>query len=677
VQRQNRSTKLHETARRDFCTANLRISLSLAIYHLPLTIYYSSVDQSQHELLVGLEELVEQTALDLGELREVKGDGRAQRKLIDAIFRRVHTVKGSAATFGLTSVSQVAHEFENLLVAARDGRVELDDEVLGLCETATDALSETLSLAASEALDAPRTDLFEKLQAAASRKRRISTTDPEELPSQVWEGLNETEKRRLTTILDEGTPLFALTASFDLADFDKEFARLQDRLSSTGEIISTSPAVDPDNQGKITFRLIYATNPDQNFDEFPGLQFEPLLNVDRRGDLTWSANSSAPVASVSSQSNFVRADLETLDRLISSTHELFRTTSNTLDLALSHELLPVSARHELTKLSEEIRRSFLGVEDELINLRMVELGPTLQRAARAGRAATRAASKDIQFEIAGSELRLDKMLADAIADPLIHLVRNAVDHGIESAETRVSAGKSERGLIRIEGVRLDSQTIIRVTDDGGGIDPVAISEAAARLGIAEPDCRLDFERSLRLIFRPGFTTVAAASDVSGRGVGLDIVETSVEQVGGQLRISSRAGAGTTFENRLPVTFGLVAATVVVSDGNRYCIESSHVVERADSRVAAKVTLRELLGQPPAEVSSDTAINYEYSVNGDPSRRVQIVVDDIEGKQEVLVRNLGRHGGRWTGVVGATELRDGSVALVLDLPRLLAREYPNK
>jgi two-component system chemotaxis sensor kinase CheA len=632
------------------------------------------VDQSQHELLVGLEELVEQSALDLDDLREVKGDRRAQRKLIDAIFRRVHTVKGSAGTFGLTAVSAVAHEFENLLAAARDGVVELDDEILGLCQTATDALSETLSLAASGIPDTSRNDLFEQLQAAASNKRRPSQTSIEKLPTQVWEGLNETEKRRLTSILEEGTPLYSLKASFDLGDFDKEFARLQDQLTATGEIISTSPAVDPDNPGKIAFRLLYAaaTEPDKNLAEFPELQFEPLMNVDRRIALVSSPDSSVPVASVSSQSNFVRADLETLDRLISSTHELFRTTSNTLDLALSHEQLPASARAELMKLSDEVRRSFLGVEDELINLRMVELGPTLQRAARAGRAAARAASKNIQFEIAGAELRLDKMLADAIADPLIHLVRNAVDHGIESGEMRARAGKSERGLIRIEGVSLDSQTIIRVTDDGRGIDPVAISEAAARLGIAEPDCRLDFERSLRLIFRPGFTTVAAASHVSGRGVGLDIVETSVEQVSGQLRVSSRAGAGTTFEIRLPVTFGLVATTVVVSDGNRYCIESSHIVERADSRGGARITLRELLGQSPAEVSSEATIDYEYNVNGDASKRVQIVVDDIEGEQEVLVRNLGRHGGRWTGVVGATELRDGSVALVLDLPRLLSR-----
>ncbi len=635
------------------------------------------MDQSQHELLVGLEELVEQTALELDELRQVKGNGRAERKLIDAIFRRVHTVKGSAASFGLSSVSAMAHEFETLLAAARDGRVEINAEVLDLCEAATDALSETLSLAASGVSEeVPRTDLFNQLQAAARDNRpaqpgpsaSLATVSPE-----VWQAMNETERNRLTTVLEDGVPVFNVTAGFDVGEFDTGFAQLQDRLNAVGEIISTSPAVDAERPGKIIFRLIYATDRPNNLDiiaEGADLQIGPLTT-------SWASNSTVPVASVSSQSNFVRADLEKLDRLISSTHELFRASTNALELALACEELPASFREELTNQSEQVRRSFLGVEDELINLRMVALGPTLQRAARAGRAAARTADKEIQFEISGTDLRLDKMLADAIADPLIHLVRNAVDHGIEAAESRQRSGKNTSGLIRIGALSEGSQSVIRVTDDGRGIDPELISEAAARLGIAERDCRLDFERSLRLIFRPGFTTVDQASKVSGRGVGLDIVETAVEQVGGQLRISSRAGAGTTFEIRLPVTFGLLAATVVVSDGNRYCIPSDEIVDETEARASAasgstsKLSLRDMLGQAPGDNYAQASISYAHSRNGDSSKPVQIVVDRVEGKQEVLVRNLGRHGGRWNGIIGATELRDGSVALVLDLPRLLA------
>jgi chemotaxis protein histidine kinase CheA len=163
-----------------------------------------------------------------------------------------------------------------------------------------------------------------------------------------------------------------------------------------------------------------------------------------------------------------------------------------------------------------------------------------------------------------------------------------------------------------------------------------------------------------------------ANDVSGRGVGLDIVETSVEQAGGQLRISSRAGAGTTFEIRLPITFGLLSAMVIVSNGNRYCIPSSRTSADRDAKAGADVSLRELLCQPAASNDSQTLVTYEYVENGSSPTRIRLAVDEVEGNQEVLVRNLGSHSGRWTGVVGATELRDGSVALVLDLPSLLTR-----
>jgi two-component system chemotaxis sensor kinase CheA len=225
------------------------------------------------------------------------------------------------------------------------------------------------------------------------------------------------------------------------------------------------------------------------------------------------------------------------------------------------------------------------------------------------------------------------------------------------------------------------------------------------LGIVETESGLDFERSLRLIFRPGFTTLESVSDVSGRGVGLDVVETAVENVGGELRVSSKPAAGTTFEILLPVTFGLLEATVFVSAGNRYCIPVSQILAGGtidasnpnDAKTTVEgepgegqgpgaselppVSMRTLLGQSPQESPEDTAsqgqshvITCRFSheqLNADNSTRcISIIVDAVVGTEEVLVRTLGRHAGRWYGVAGATELRDGSVALVLDLPRLL-------
>jgi len=654
------------------------------------------VDQTQREFLVELEDLVEQIFADLDELRSTRTEGQARRELIDRVFRHVHSVKGSAGSSGLEVVSHIAHEFENLLAEIRAGRVLVADEVLDTCESATEALSESLTLARSGAVQPNRRALFDRLQAAAldrvpARDRADSDAILKNIPFEIWESLNESEKNKLVSTAAEGHPLFVVGTCFDIGDFDAEFFRLKEKLAGLGEVISTSPAVDPDRPDKINFRILYATNSDLEtiqtaVDDFPEVVFEEIVGADNGAPASEDIfpGSHAP-ADVPRLSNFVRTDLDRLDRLISSTHALLRATSTTLNLAMSQ--LPVPSE-ELHNLNRHIRSSFIGLEDELINLRLASLEPTLQRAARAGRAAARSEAKQINFEVSGAEIRLDRLLIEAIADPLIHLVRNAVDHGIETSEERTRAGKPAVGTVKIEAVSEGSQSRLRVADDGRGVDPGFITEAARRLGLFKSDAQLDMEQSLRLIFRPGFTTLASVSDISGRGVGLDVVETAVEQVGGELRVSSKPGHGTTFEIRLPVTFGLVSTNVIVSAGKHYCIPAGQTlgidaIDLVDGASGAnripQVLMRDLLGQPEEPDDSTSRLQLitcqftdeRAGLDDQKTRSVGIVVDEVEAPQEVLVRNLGRHAGRWYGIAGATELRDGTIALVLDLPRLLS------
>ena len=662
------------------------------------------MDQTQREFLVEIEELVEHVFTDLDELREAAAGNRSkheQRQLIDRVFRRVHSVKGSAASCGLEVVSQIAHEFENLLDEVRAGRVLVDDAVVDTCESATEALSESLSLAASGIVEPSRRALFDRLHAAAAKGKTDAPLNDTEavlknIPFEIWQLLTEPEKQRLVDVVAERSPLFVVATSFDLSDFDTQFSRLKEKLAKFGEVISTSPAVDDEHPDRINFRVLYASDGDLQTIEAAVVDFSAVVfkEIGKANESESSSSDETPpvagtsIPTLASLSNFVRTDLDKLDRLISLTHELLRTTSHALELALAEQQLPAPARQELEKLNGQIRTSFMGVEDELINLRLVSLGSTLQRAMRAGRVAARLAAKEIDFEIVGGDLHLDKLLADAIVDPLIHLVRNAVDHGIETAEERVRLGKKRRGTVRIEAVSEGSQSRLRVSDDGRGVDPLLISAAALRLGIVTSENELDIERGLRLIFRPGFTTLVSASDVSGRGVGLDVVETTVEQVGGELRVSSEPKQGTTFEIRLPVTFGLVTTNVVVSAGSHYCIPAAQTlgidaIDLVDGASGAnqlrQVSMRDLLGQPEGDEDSNTQLHLitcQYTderagMSKQETKYLGIVVDRVEGPQEVLVRSLGRHAGRWYGIAGATELRDGTVALVLDLPRLLA------
>jgi two-component system chemotaxis sensor kinase CheA len=495
----------------------------------------------------------------------------------------------------------------------------------------------------------------------------------------------------------EGSHLFVVKSSFALANFDEQFYRLKEKLAERGEVIAVSPAARSDLPGTINFRILYASQLSIAEIQKETADIEDLAiveiannNSSTEADTTTNSRLHHQQHAESSISNSIRVDLKELDALISLTHELFRNTTIAVDLAISQ--LGKPHRVALAANANQIQEAFLKLETGLINLRMVSIDRVLKRAMRAGRAAARMAQKEIDFDIRGVDLRLDKHLSDAIANPLVHLVRNAVDHGIETEETRLGAGKSARGRVRIEALGNGNRIRVRVTDDGGGIDPEVVSRTAARLDLIDPDTTLDMERSLRLIFRPGFSTAPSTTNVSGRGVGLDVVETGVEQVGGEVAVWSECGWGSCFEIRLPVTFGLLRSLVVVSSENRYCIDAAQVVNSAtieaceikelegaealqlENQLVPVVWMRQLLGQskPASDNAHLSVITYQFSSDTpqSPGKRFAIVVDGIEGPEEVLVRNLGRHAGRWQGVVGATELRNGSVAIVLDVPSLL-------
>ena len=657
------------------------------------------MDQNRGEFLIEIEELIEKVFADLDQLRENSASQNGRRQSIDQLFRHVHSIKGLSAAIGLETVSHIAHEFETLLDVVRLGRVPVDERVLQISENAVDALAESLSLAASGIVEPSRRALFDQLQTAARGGESSAHTDAllESIPSDIWQSLGEAEKQRLVSVAGEGTPLFVVVASFAITSFDEEFFRLREALAQVGEVIATSPTVDPEHSDRVNFRILYASSATSADLRNCITGFAGEITRVERGELSEPvAGQQQPIAlaantaSASALANFVRTDLAKLDHLISSTHELLRATSNALGIAVAQKQMSKKRHEQLHSLDKTIRKSFMELENELINLRMVSLGPTLQRAMRTGRTAARASGKEIDFEVAGKDLRVDKVLADSLADPLVHLIRNAVDHGIESVNERMQLGKENRGKIRIEALSEGAQSRIRVTDDGRGIDPLVISKAALRLGIKSEPSELDVERSLRLIFRAGFTTLVSATNVSGRGVGLDVVETAVEQVGGELRVSSKPGAGTTFEIRLPVTFGLLSATVLVANGNRYCIPANQIVHISGAVPKKKriknaqtdrddqpLNLSEILGQSSARKHSKKSAQLitcqlsesQQQANRDSRKDVLLIVDGIEGTEEVLVRSLGRHSGRWYGVAGATELRDGSVALVLDLARL--------
>ncbi len=689
--------------------------------------------QLLREFLAEAEDLIEVLIGDTQTLRARRGEGRARRELIGRIFRHVHTIKGSAAAAGLDFVAEIAHEFESLLDQIRLGRTSVDDAALDVFDDATNAIAQSLNAVASGAAPPASRTLIERLRRVSLKTETASTDDStplherllEALPEDIKNSLSEYEAHRFREAASEGLHLFVVAVGFDLMTFDERFRDLSDALAERGEMISTMPGHEASAPDQISFRIVYATDskPDEAalcLAPFGNLVLTDLSAVAKTGEQenihrvenqleseiasaseTAGAeeDASSTILSLAPLSTLVRVELSGLDEIISATHELLTDTAGALDFALGQNL-PRGEQTEMEIRATRIRRRFVELEERLIELRMVAIGQTLQRAARAGEMAARSIGKEADFETAGNDVRIDKSLADAISEPLLHLLRNAIDHGIEPAEERLRAGKEKRGRVLIEAVAEGSRVRLRVTDDGRGIDPERIARAAVERGIVDARATITKEQSLRLIFRPGFSTAAAISNVSGRGVGLDVVESAVEKIGGEVSVAGEFGTGTTFEMLLPTTLALVPSLVVRSSGYAYCIDASHVAEagfvesseiesvgqarvvRWRGQVMPLIELRELLAQDAIAVTgaeqkrrvpvivSHVAGRRRGEETGEQLKHAVVALDEWDGHREVLVRGLGRHASRWRGISGATELRDGSVALMLDLPRLL-------
>lgn len=638
------------------------------------------MDATHRQLVGELEDRVEQIFAATEELREASGEGKTTRQLIDSIFRNVHSLKASASSAGFDDLVQIAHQFENLLHALRVGRAQMSDDVLrGFDETAQALFSSLRMISASSKLSFD--ELFGRLASLSETSARGDRLEVEvvlnAVPAEIWQALKEEEKHRLKQAVGEGASLFLVATSFDIANFDQLFQSLKQILTQRGELISTAPKVHNELPNKIDFRILYAREAeleqvqaeishlkDVTVSEFSRISTRSLNLAGKDNSRTRYSLSTAPP-------RVIRIELADLDHLISSTHQLLRLTTARFD-----EILATVPDPKAIRGLEGVDDSIMSLAADLINLRMVSVERVLQRAFRAGRSVAAAADKEIDFVVQGQDLQIDKSLADAISDPLIHLVRNAVDHGIENKSEREALGKPLRGNIRIEASAHQGQTRIEVSDDGKGIDPELVCRIGKDLGLLAENSELDIDQSLRLLFRPGFTTAESVSGTSGRGVGLDVVERTIECLGGNVKVSSKRGSGSTFQMRLPVTFNTLDVVVVKEGGHSFLIDAAQVLsttplERAAANGEAPLRLDRLLGFGASVSENATVLQCELEkAESEEPRSVALLVSELISTEQVLVRNLGSRGGRWRGVAGAAEMRDGRVALLLDLDALI-------
>jgi two-component system, chemotaxis family, sensor kinase CheA len=652
------------------------------------------MDPTLNQFIADAKDIVDRLYADLQQLRSLRAQGRHRRELASRIFRHVHTLKGSAGSVGLKNVGQLTHEFEGVLDAVRLGRMAIDDAVLNLFEDTADAIAESIANSgrgdesASQALIA-RLHAF---SAAASQQGTIAGSLRSALPEDVSRSLSEYDLQHTREAVREGAKLFIVDAGFPIESFDIQFRELTKLLGKTGEVISTIPGAASTPE-EINFRLLYAAeiisdHTRSRATELGTFAFEeiPIASPD-------AVANSEPTVSVlpapaEPSATSVRVGLNQLDELTSAVTDLLRDTTNALST-----LPNTAAGNASGSTASNLRSRFVHLEERLIKLRLVPLSDLLNGvAARAGRVAARQLGRDIEFEIIGGNVGIDKSLADLVAEPLMHLVRNAVSHGIETPDERLAAGKSPNGWVKLQGFSEGSRIYIVVSDDGRGVDFAKVAEAAARQGIVTRPEDLTSDQALRLIFRPGFSTTKDPSDLSGRGVGLEIVDRAMTQAGGEVRLTSAPGKGATFVMMIPATLALVPCIVVHGDKQLYCFDSSIVADRinlADGQIPPDAQQFEwhgeslrllrlnnlLAGANGAAPESPRAIlvckpSEHRQALAAHQNHVAIAVDAIAGQQETLVRSLGPHSNLWHGISGAAEMQDGSVALMIDLARLI-------
>jgi two-component system chemotaxis sensor kinase CheA len=374
-------------------------------------------------------------------------------------------------------------------------------------------------------------------------------------------------------------------------------------------------------------------------------------------------------------SRSIRIDASRLDRLIDAVGELvIAGASAELNAGVQRDEALVIALNEVMRLVEEVR-------DSALQLRMVPIGTTFSRFQRVVRDVSADLGKDIALVISGGDTEVDKALVERIGDPLMHLVRNSMDHGIEPADVRAACGKPARGTLRLNAFHDSGSIVIEVTDDGGGIDQDRVLAKAIERGLVEPGDSLTDQEINNLIFEPGFSTAASVSDLSGRGVGMDVVKRNVTALRGTIDVDNRPGKGCTIRIRLPLTLAIIDGFMVGVGGSSFVIPLDWVVEcvelppNSDARdcmglrgeVLPFIRLRSLFAIAGERPRRENVVVVEYA-----GMKIGLVVDTLTGEFQTVIKPLGRLFEHVRGIGGSTILGNGEVALIVDVPMLIRR-----
>ena len=630
-------------------------------------------------------------------------------ELLQEVFRAAHTIKGSSAAIGHLRMAKLTHAMETLLDKVRHGQIQTTPV---LTEQLFQGLDMLRALAAEvetlETTDLDVDSLVHRLEALAN-EQPIAVQDDPVRPSglqpppgsshhlvvklEVQEWASVRAFQTLLALDDIGTVTLSHPSRPEIAQ-----QQVQDRIEV---FFATSQNLDEIRgalQGVPEIRILQLTDLDEVAAAVPAAQPvvwteaapAPAAEAERTPESEASAAAKRGTARPATAT--VRIDVERLDRLLNLVGELVidRTRLIGLGRALQDQLGEHQMLSEITETVFHLGRITDEMQAEVMKSRMLPIGTVFSRFPRVTRDLSTRQGKKVELVIEGQETELDRSVIEEIGDPLVHLLRNAIDHGVELPADRVAAGKPETATVKLTAEHVEGSIVITVEDNGRGIDPGRIKAKALERGIIsfESAQRLTDAEATELIFAPGFSTASSITDISGRGVGMDIVRTNVERLGGTVEVQSKMGEGSRFFLRLPLTLAIVHALLVRVGGGIYALPLSSVTETLRVPLADIQRLQQqeailLRGRVLPIVRCSNLFHCESEIPADArdilvvavkvgERQIGLAVDRLLGEQEVVIKSLGDLIGDVPGLTSAAILGDGTVALIVDVPALVQR-----
>ncbi len=663
------------------------------------------MSEAREEFVSEAEDLLRETEDGLLDLQETLSKG-CNPDVLNGVFRSIHTLKGLSGLFGQRGILDLSHAMETMLDELRLGQRELTEATIAFLLKNLDILKKLLGEIFKEgkeltSVDAALEEIGKFRDEGKGREKEVKNEPGclTGIPEEITKVLSEYEEHRLRTALKKELCLVTVEAEFELVSFEEDLKGLIEKINQLGELIATIPKTLGVLPGRIGFDLLVALN--------------TSLSKAKEALKLWSVNELVPsppepetTSSIlpavniptkpgeeiiqepllKSGSSTVRVDIGKIDAILDTVGELMLAKGAVsrigAEISETFGFGPFSV--DLQKVSRILEKRLEELQNQILEIRMVPVRQVFSRLNRVVRRYTRDKGKEIDLQLFGGETEVDKLMAEEIIDPLMHMMRNAIDHGIEPAEERLAAGKPVTGVITLKAFPKGNHVVFQLTDDGYGIQPEKVLAKAREKKLIAENQTLDHDGIVKLIFLPGFSTASSVNDVSGRGVGMDVVKEKVSSLGGFIDVETEPGCKTTFTVTIPITLAIIKAVLVSTAGETMAvpmastsetlsiepdmiqhIEGKEVIELR-GKMLPIVRLAEmfwLYHDRPRE-------RYFVVVVGFGGRRIGLLVDSLLGQQEIVVKPLGERLEKIKGISGAAEIGKYKVILVLDVESLM-------